>query len=97
MHQIDENRRLVVDLDTMTQYTEGIEILRDGDIPAEVTDEKYGRWTFSGNAVERVPQVTEMAKRMLSVDKELATVAWLFRGRSLSESSQCRCLTSGPN
>lgn len=80
MHQIDENRRLVVDLDTMTQYTEGIEILRDGDIPAEVTDEKYGRWTFSGNAVERVPQVTEMAKRMLSVDKELATVAWLLRG-----------------
>lgn len=80
MHQVDENRRLVVNLDTMTQYTEGIEILRDGDIPAEVTDAKYGRWNISGNAVERVPQVTEMAKRMLSVDKELATVAWLLRG-----------------
>jgi hypothetical protein len=80
MHQIDENRRLVVDLTTMTQYTEEMEILRSGDIPKEVTDAKYGRMAVSGNAIERVPQATEMAKKMLSVDKELAIVAWLLRG-----------------
>lgn len=80
MHQIDDERRLVVDLGTMTKYTEEIEILRDRDIPKEVTDAKYGQATVSGNAIERVPQVTEMAKRMLAVDKELATVAWLLRG-----------------
>jgi hypothetical protein len=80
MHQIDDNRRLVVDLSTMTKYTEEMEILRDGDIPKEVTDAKYGRTPISGNAIERVPQVTELAKRMLSVDKELAPVAWLLHG-----------------
>lgn len=79
MHQIDENRRLVVDLSTMTKYMEEMEILRD-DIPKEFTDAKYGRTPISGNAIERVPQVTELAKRMLSVDKELAPVAWLLRG-----------------
>jgi hypothetical protein len=71
MHQIDDNRRLVVDLGTMTKYTEEIEILRDNDIPKEVTDAKYGQTTVSGNAIERVSQVTEMAKRMLAADKEL--------------------------
>lgn len=80
MHQTDENRRLVVDLNTMTKYTEEMEVLHAGDIPKEVTDAKYGKMTVSGNSVERVPQVTEMAKKMLSVDKELATVAWLTRG-----------------
>jgi hypothetical protein len=80
MHKIDDNRRLVVDLGTMTKYTEEMELLRAGDIPQEVTDAKYGKASVSGNAIERVPQVTEMAKRMLSVDKELATVAWLLRG-----------------
>jgi hypothetical protein len=38
MHQIDDNRRLVVDLGTMSKYMEEMEILRDGDIPKEVTD-----------------------------------------------------------
>jgi hypothetical protein len=80
MHKIDDNRRLVVDLGTMTKYTEEMELLRAGEIPQEVTDAKYGKASVSGNATERVPQVTEMAKRMLSVDKELATVAWLLRG-----------------
>jgi len=85
MHKIDDNRRLVVDLGTMTQYTEEIEILRAGDIPQEVTDAKYGKMQVSGNAIERVPQVTDMAKRMLSVDKELATVGWLLRGQQTVE------------
>lgn len=80
MHKIDDNRRLVVDLSSMTKYTEGMEIVRAEDIPKEVTDAKYGKATVSGDAIERVPQVTEMAKRMLSADKELATVAWLLRG-----------------
>jgi hypothetical protein len=80
MHKIDDNRRLVVDLSTMTKYTEEMEILRAGDIPREVTDAKYGKASVSGNAIERVPQVVEMTKRMLAVDKELATVAWLLRG-----------------
>jgi hypothetical protein len=85
MHKIDGNRRLVVDLSTMTQYTEEMELQRAGDIPEEVTDARYGKARVSGNAIERVPQVTEMAKRMLSVDKELATVAWLLRGKRTVE------------
>lgn len=80
MYQIEDNRRLVVDLSTMTNYTEEMEILRAGDMPKEVTDSKYGQMTVSGDAIERVPQVTEMAKRMMSVDKELSTVGWLLRG-----------------
>ena len=67
MHKIDDNRRLVVDLGTMTKYTEEMELLHAGDIPQKVTDAKYGKARVSGNAIERVPQVTEMAKRMLSV------------------------------
>lgn len=85
MHKIDDNRRLVVDLSSMTKYTEEMEILHAGDIPREVTGAKYGKAAVSGNAIERVPQVTEMAKRMLSVDKELATVAWLLRGAETAE------------
>jgi hypothetical protein len=80
MHQIDDNRRLHVDLSTMTQLTEGMEILHLDDIPREVTQARYGEMAVSGDAIARVPQVTEMVKRMLSVDKELATVAWLLRG-----------------
>jgi hypothetical protein len=80
MHQIDDNRRLHVDLSTMTQFTEGVEVLDQDDIPREVTRARYGEMSVSGDAIARVPQVAEMTKRMLRVDKELATVAWLFRG-----------------
>jgi hypothetical protein len=79
MNQIDDNRRLHVG--TMTQLTEGIEVLRLDDIPAEVTRAKYGEVKVSGDAIQRIPNATEMAQRMLAVDKGLATVAWLLRGQ----------------
>jgi hypothetical protein len=83
MHQTDDDRRLHVDLSTMTQLTEELE--RIDLVPREVTDAKYGVMRASGDAIRMLPQVTEMTKRMLSVDKELATVAWLLRGQHTAD------------
>lgn len=62
----------------MTRLAEELERLDA--VPREVTDAKYGPMRASGDAIARLPQVVEMTKTMLSVDKELVPVAWLIRG-----------------
>jgi len=79
MAQFDDDRRLHVDLATMTQLTEELERLDA--VPREVTDAKYGPMRASGDAIGRLQQVVEMTKTMLLVDKELVPVAWLIRGQ----------------
>jgi hypothetical protein len=83
MNQIDDSRRLHVEISTMTRLTEEIKILRSGDIPAEATRARYGDMKTYGDAIQRVPHATDMAKRMLAIDKELATAAWLLRNNRI--------------
>ncbi|WP_435589514.1 hypothetical protein [Micromonospora chalcea] len=83
MVQVDDNRRLHVDLAEMTQMREKLYVVQRGDIPFEVVRKRYGDFAMSGDAIKRVPQAVAMGKRMLSLDKELLTSAWLLRGEQV--------------
>ncbi|WP_162959007.1 hypothetical protein [Micromonospora tulbaghiae] len=83
MIQVNDNRRLHVNLAEMTQMREKLHVVQRGDVPFEVVEKRYGDFTISGDAIKRVPQAVAMAKRILSVDKELLTSAWLLRGEQV--------------
>lgn len=90
MDQVDEERRLHLDLGTLQQVNEGQyhigrlteTIVRIGsdDVTREMARKRYGEFRSEGDAIERVKSATVHAKAMLRADHNLATVAWLIKG-----------------
>jgi hypothetical protein len=80
MSQAD-SRRLHVDVGSQMERVEGHAVIRRSNGPApEVLRQRYGEFkTQHGDAIARVLPATGMAKRLLAVDKNLATVAWVIR------------------
>jgi hypothetical protein len=78
-----ESRILHIDLSTQTEITEGYHFLEAGKDERMRARERYGSVPMSGTAVELVPSALEIAKRMLSADKELVPVAWIIRDKTV--------------
>ncbi|TDD39045.1 hypothetical protein E1287_04360 [Actinomadura sp. KC06] len=76
----DNSRRLTVNLESGEEIIEDDYIQSLDEELGERARQRYGDFTVHGDAIERVPTVLEMARRMLTVDKSLATAAWLLRG-----------------
>lgn len=75
----DGNRLLHIDLSSREEFTEKYHIVEYDKDLAERTRERYGAMPLNGTAIEMVPSVLEISKRMLSADKVLMTVAWIIR------------------
>ncbi len=85
MSQADRSRRLHVDVSSMMEKTEGYAVIRRTEgPPPEALRELYGSFKrLGGDAIAQVLPATGLAKRMLRVDKKLATAAWLIRDGEL--------------
>ncbi len=82
MHGWDENRRLHINLETRGEIAERLET-----IPRDTrARERYGETKLTGDAIELVPQIVEVNKRMLTLDGRLLAVAILMRGDRLIHS-----------
>jgi hypothetical protein len=81
MRRADSSRRLHVDVGSLMERVEGHAAIRRSDGPApEVLRQRYGEFKAQhGDAIARVLPATGMAKRLLAVDKFLATWAWVTR------------------
>jgi hypothetical protein len=80
MHEIDEVRKLHVNLETGTEIGE---YLRPVLGSAQEARQRYGENSLTGDAIAMVPQVIEINKKMLMIDGGLATVAILMRGEKM--------------
>lgn len=80
MHEIDEVRKLHVNLETGTEIGE---YLRPVPGSAQEARQRYGENSLTGDAIAMVPQVIEFNKKMLMMDGGLATVAILMRGEKM--------------
>lgn len=87
MSKADSLRRLHVDVGSLMERVEGHAVIRQSDGPApDLLRRRYGDFkSRNGDAIARVLYATGMAKRMLAVDKKLATVAWLIRDDAVAD------------
>lgn len=79
MIEVDEARRIHVDLSNRTEISESIYPIERDDKITRRAKARYGNFEASGNAIDIVPYAMEVAKRLLAADEELMTVAWLIR------------------
>ncbi len=80
----DASRLFHIDLPSRTEFTEKYHIIEYDKDLAEHGHERYGPMSSAtGTAVEIVPNALEIAKRMLSADKDLMTVAWIVRNQKV--------------
>ena len=78
-----QSRLLHIDLSSRTEFTEGYRIIAADEGERKRARERYGTISMTGTVIELVPNALEIAKRMLSADAALMTVAWIIRGRAV--------------
>jgi len=80
MHEVDETRKLHINLETRAEIAEFIRPLPGN---SQEAVKRYGENTLTGDAIAMVPQIMELNKKMLSLDGGLMTVAILMRGEQM--------------
>jgi hypothetical protein len=80
MHELDETRRLHINLETRAEVAEYVRATPGN---SEKAVKRYGENPLTGDAIAVVPQIIEVNKKMLSLDGGLMTVAILMRGERL--------------
>lgn len=83
MLEIDERRKLHINLETKAEISEHIRPLPGS---REKAVKRYGENNLTGDAIAMVPQVIEMNKKMLLLDGALMTVTILLRGDQMIDS-----------
>jgi hypothetical protein len=77
MLEIDETRKLHINLETREEIAEYVRVIPGNKQEAV---KRYGENELTGDAIALVPQIIEINKKMLSLDGGLMTVAILMRG-----------------
>jgi hypothetical protein len=85
MSSREENRLLHIDLSSRDEYTEKSRFITFDEGTMKRAVERYGTVSMTGTAIELVPSAVDIAKRILSADKRLMTVAWIIRDRTVVE------------
>lgn len=77
-----ENRRLNINLENRDEVEEKIHMIKRNEAGLSEARERYGGLEITEcDAIELVPKIIELNKRMLVADGRLLTAAWLFVGK----------------